>query len=700
MIIFLTGFGLGCGIVSWFLFMTYSPKFTAQTFIRVLPPIEKDPTSMLTPIVAKDIQFGYRQSMAAQLSSQGMFQQLIDRDKIQQTKWFQNFGNIKDVRIRKAVRDLKKNFGAFPQKDGDSIVVSMTCNDKEESAVIVNEMVNLFVSSQGGTERKEVADKLAQLEIQQVRIQRDLDLAERTMDDVRRRYGFADLKEHSYQPVSDMKLNDLEIQHDKLVMDISETRAGIERLAYQAEGPVQVQVEHQVETDPVMSALAQQLALQESSLAGALARFGEDHRLVRQTKEYIASIQEERLQRKAVLAEQTRQANLRNAQDELITMEKRLEELEKRREEASKVKEELDLARAQFEQRVAIRDERKKMLDSVKSQIEKLKIVHDDPETPKVQFVSPAPEPLEASFPKWQIFFPGGMFLGMLFGLGLAFLIELLNDLVRTPKEVATHLHIPLLGMIPDADEDEQLEDIELALVVRQAPNSIISESYRRIRTNLKLSALGEKTRTILITSGGAGDGKTSVAVNLAMTLVADGKKVLLIDANFRRPRLMTIFNNPQGAADNVTGGSPGLSALLTGKCGLQDAIRPSGTEWLEIIESGQMPANPAEVLGSPAMEQLIKQQREKYDYVILDGPPVLLASEAKILARRVDGTILVFNAATTRRGTAARTISELKQVEAEILGCVLLGVKILKGGYFREAFKSYQEYQPAAAAV
>jgi capsular exopolysaccharide synthesis family protein len=317
-----------------------------------------------------------------------------------------------------------------------------------------------------------------------------------------------------------------------------------------------------------------------------------------------------------------------------------------------------------------------------------------------VQFVSAAPEPLEASFPKWQIFFTGGMFLGTMLGLALAFLVELLNDLVRTPKEVATHLHIPLLGMIPDADEDEQIEDIELALVTQQAPNSMISESYRRTRTNLKLAASAEKTKTILVTSGGAADGKTSVAVNLAITLVADGRKVLLIDANFRRPRLMAIFNTQQGSANNAILSSPGLSALLTGQCGLQDAIRSSGMEWLEIIESGQMPANPAEVLGSQAMDHLIKQQREKYDYVILDGPPVLLASEAKILARRVDATILVFNAAITKRGTAMRTISELRQVDAEILGCVLLGVKILKGGYFRELFKSYQEYQPAAAAV
>jgi len=690
MIVFLTMFGFGFGVGSWFLLLRYRPNYTAQTFIRVLPPVEKDPTRIEAAIVAQDIQYGYRLSMTALLKSQGTLQQLIDRDKIQQTQWFKSFGAIKDVRIRKAVKDLRKYFGASPQRDGDSIVVSMTCRDKEESALIVNEIVNMFVSSQGSTKRKEVADKLSQLEEQRVRVQRDLDSAERSLDDVRRRYGFTDLEEHGYQSITDTKLSGLETQQSELMMNISETRAGIERLAIQAQGPVQVQVERQVETDPVMTSLAQQLALQESSLASALARFGEDHRLIRQVREYINSIEEERLRRKAAIAEQTRQSNLQNAQDQLIALEGRLAQLEKMREEATKRKEEMDLARAQYEQRLQIRDERRTMVDSIKEQIEKLKIIHDDPETPKIQFVGLAPEPLEVSFPRWEVFFPGGMALGLLLGVGLAFLVELLNDLVRTSKDVANFLHIPLLGIIPDAEEDEQLEDIELALVVRQAPNSIISESYRRVRTNLKLSAPAANSRTILITSGGAKDGKTAVAVNLATTLVADGKKVLLIDANFRRPSFQTIF----AAQSSLTPGQAGLSNLLTGQSNLQDVIRPGGMERLEIIESGPMPANPAEALGSETMQRLIKQQRDSFDYVIVDGPPVLLASEAKILARCVDGAILVFNAAATRRGAAARTISELRQVNAEILGCVLLGVKTLKGGYFRELFKSYQEYQ------
>lgn len=690
MIVLLTILGLGCGSASWYLFLKYWPLYTAQTFIRVLSPAEKDPTVIQSSPVAKDIQYGNRLSLAMRLTSQNMLQQLIDRDKIQQTKWFKGFGDIKDVRIRKAIKDLGKNFSANPQRDGDSIVVSMTCGDKGESALIVNEMVSLFVNSQGGAKRKEVAEKLAKLDEQQVRVQRDLDQAERTLDDIRRRYGFTDLEEHAFQSIIEQKLNDLDNQGNTLALDISQTRASIQNLAAQAQGPVQVQVERQVETDQVMLSLAQQLALQESSLAGALARFGEDHRIIRQLKEYIDAIQQERFRRRAVIAEQTRQANLKNAQDQLVTLEGRLRQYENMREAAAKQKEEMDLARVQYGKGMKIRDERRTMLDSIKGQAEKLKIMYDDPETPKVQLTDLAPEPLEASFPKLMVFVPGGTFLGLLLGIGLAFLIELLNDLVRTPKDVATYLHIPLLGMIPDTDEDGQLENIEPAFVARQAPNSILSESYRRARTNLKLSELGGKARTILISSGGAKDGKTTLAVNLATTLAAEGRKILLIDANFRRPRLHTIFASEQSGIQT----GAGLSNLLAGQYDLQQTIRPSGMEGLTIIESGPMPANPAEALGSEAMQRLIGQLRNSYDYVILDGPPVLLASEAKILAKYVDGTILVFNAAATRRGTAVRTLSELKQVNANVLGCVLLRVRILKGGYFQEMFRLYREYQ------
>jgi len=687
----LTVLGFVLGSVSWYLMLRYAPKYTAQTFIRVLPPVEKDPMVIGGGRVGKDIQYGYRVSMTALIKQQRTLEELIARDKIQRTKWFNHFGDIKSEKITKAVMDLKKNFGASAQRDGDYIVVSMTYSDKGEATLIVNEMVDLFLSSRRRSTRGGVSEKLRQLTGQRDAVQGELDYIEQAIDNTRKTYNVYDIEQQYYRDTTTLKLDDLEIEQNQLTLDIQETEAFVERFEEQATGPIAVQVEQLVETDSVVVALTRQLYSLESQLLGKLAKFGEDHRVVRDLRDLIDATEEKMEVRKAQIGEQTRQANFKNAQDNLIVLKSRLEELEELRQEATTKKREVDFARTQYEKQVTIRDERRNMLNDIKEQIEKLKIMHDDPETPKVQFVGYAPVPLEVSSPLKKVYFPGGTVLGFMLGIGLAFLIELLNDLVRAPKDVALYLHIPLLGIIPDAAEDENLRDVDLCHVVRQAPYSAVSESYRRLRTNLKLSETAESLKVLLVTAGMAGDGKTSVAVNLATVFVAENKKALLIDANFRRPSLHTIFPKAQQPPESA---ELGLSNLLLGQVDYEQVIGPSGIEGLDIIDAGPLPSNPAELLGSERMDQLIKNQRENYEYIIFDSPPVLLVSDAKILAKFADGTVLVFNAGATRRGVALRTIRELRQVNATILGCVILAAKALKGGYFEEQFKYYQEYQ------
>jgi capsular exopolysaccharide synthesis family protein len=461
-----------------------------------------------------------------------------------------------------------------------------------------------------------------------------------------------------------------------------------------AAGPITEQVENMIETDPTVALLTQQLALQEAALAGLLSRLGVNHREVRRVRGLVNETRERRQKRRVDIAEQVRLANLRNVEDQLTVLQERFTQLEKLRQETAAKKRSFDLARTEYQKVLSIRDERRLMLDKIKEQIERLRVMRNDPRTPKVLRVGPALPPLRVSSPMWYFYFPGGTVLGLISGVGLAFLIELLNDLVRTPRDVGRYLHIPLLGVIPHAAEDGQLRDVDLCHVVRQAPYSVISESYRQLRTNLKLCGPMDSLKALLISSGGAGDGKTTVAVNLATTFVAENKRVLVIDANFWRPSLHTVFPRTEGEA--VERSALGLSNLLMGQCGYEEVIRPSGSgiDGLDIIDSGPLPSNPAELLGGVQMEQLVKQERESYDYVIVDSPPVLLVSASKMLARVVDGTVLVFNAGATRRGAAQRTIRELKEVNATIVGCALLAVQAMKGGYFREQFKSFRKYQ------
>ena len=699
LIIIFTILGLAAGAGIWKLLQKYSPKYTATTYIRVLSPVPTDPMDIGTAQLQKDILYNHRRTIANLIKQQSTLQELVADDDVKQTDWF----NSKDRSIRKAVRYLGRHFVANAHRDSEFVEIAMTCQDAGEAADIVNKMLDLFLKKQGATEQAEVSQRLIELDKQRQNVEADLLAAENALAEVRKASGISDLEmpiERNFQHTITLTLNSLELQKTELNLAISQLRADIKNLQELATEPINEQIEFAIERDPVMVTLAQQLALQEAQLSGMLTRFGENHRDVLQMREAILETQKARDQRKTEIADQTRIANLENARDGLAVLQERFEELENLRLEAESKKKDLDDARIQYDQRTKIRDERIEMLNKIKEQIEKWRMIAKDPETPKVLGVGPAPRPLEMVFSRqWWLWLPSGWMLGLLAGIGLAFLIELTNDLVRMPSDIAKYVRVPLLAIIPDSSEDNQVRGVELCHAVRKAPYSIISESYRRCRTNLQLSGSAESIKTLLVTSGMAGDGKTTTAVNLATAFVAAGKKVLLIDGNFRQPKIHALFPKLQSGNMGAAGFDFGLSSVLMKQCTPNEAIRSSEIEGLDIIDCGPMPANPAELLCSVRMKDLFEEQRGKYDDIILDGPPVLLVSDATILAGLVDAVLVVFNAAATSRGVAQRTIRELNEVNAKIAGCVLVAARAIKGGYFREQLKSYRKYQKAQLA-
>jgi capsular exopolysaccharide synthesis family protein len=701
LVTFMTLLGGAAGFGGWKLIRRYAPLYKAQTVIKVLPPVETDPMEVVASQVQQDIQYGHRVSLANLMKMQSNLEELIRiSDKVRATKWFRQAARGDP---RRAVKSLERRLTASPQREAEHIVVSMTCSDPAEAALIVNEMTRLFVTQHGETEKAGVSQKLVELTARQTAVEKEMKESERAMQQVRDKTGISDLERPAgryFQHTITLRLNDLELQESEMSLAIKQIQADIGNLRQLAEGPVTEQIEHAVEQDPVMIWLAQQSAFYQAQLSGRLTKFGENHRSVRQTQELIDKIEKERTQRKAQIADQTRQANLLNARDTLRVLEERLTELQRLRTEAQQKQTILDNARAEYEQAMKIRDERAEMLNQIKTQIEKLRIMLDDPETPKVQLVGPAPEPLDMVTSRHLLLWtPGGTMLGLILGLSFALLIELLNDLVRTSSDVRRAVDLSLLAVVPDASEDRAVDDVDLCRVVDSAPYSLLGECYRKCRTNIELLS-DTPLKTLLVASGNPRDGRTSVACNLASAFVAKFEKVLLIDANLRQPWVHLAY--PQiGAEDSrdITGPC-GLTSVLTGERDIREAIGPSGVEGLDLVCAGPPTANPAELLASRRMKELIDTVARNYDRVIIDSPPVLLVSDVKILARLVDATVLVFNAATTRRGAAERTFAELRDVGANVIGCVLFGAEAMKGGYFRQQFKAYRRYLKAQLAV
>lgn len=697
LIMILTVVGVIGGVGAWLLLSKFAPKYTARTYIRVLPPVDTPPTEIRSPIVGKDIQYGHRLSIASLMKQQSMLARLIEKDTIKNTKWFRSFGSEtnKAKRIVDSIDDLKKHLGVSAHRDAEFVTVSMTCGNARESADIVNEMVDLFIGSQRDTKVSEVQQKLVELEKRRNALQDELSVAERALDQVREQSGITDLEARNFRDTITLRLDTIEEEERDLMLTVSQLQGNISNLEDIVNRPIGAQVENQIERDPTLSMLTQQLFNAKTALSQLQTKFGESHRTVREIKERVEDLQQRRDIRKQEIGNQTRQANLEDAKDQLSVFAARLKAAEAQREQATSQKNTLDRARVEYDKRSRTRDQLQDALNEIKDLIEQRRIQAEDPSTPKVMKVGNAPEPLEMSFPKAIVLLPAGTFLGLMCGVGLAFLIELLNDLLRTPRDVVRFINAPLLGVVPDADEDRQLKGVDLCHVVRLAPYSILSEAYRQMSINLRLSATGAENKVIFISSCGADDGKTAVAINLATTLISEGRRVLLIDANFWRSMLHKAFpaSGLDTRCDEKVKSEFGLSNLLTGKATVEQVIRPSGIDQFDIIDAGPAPLNPTELIASQAMAQLIEQARSGYDHIIIDGPPVLLVSGAKVLAQRADGTILVFNAGLTRRGAAQRAARELTAVRVNLLGSVLLAAKALKGGYFQEQYRSYQRY-------
>ena len=274
--------------------------------------------------------------------------------------------------------------------------------------------------------------------------------------------------------------------------------------------------------------------------------------------------------------------------------------------------------------------------------------------------------------------------MGLMLSLGLAFFLEFMDDSIKSSSDVVRHLNLPLLGMIPAYDE-EDAEEEGAAKISATHPHAVISESYRQVRTNLFFAAPAGELKSLLITSSSAGCGKTTTAVNLGITLANEGRRVLLVDGNFRRAALNRLF-----PAD---GPNRGLSNVLVGQATAADVIRPSGIAGLEVMDSGPAPPSPADLLSNQRMRDFLERQKEYYDHIIIDGAAALVVDDARVLAGLVDGTIVVVRAGGTARGIVQRLIRELKTGHIRIVGILLNAVQPRRGGYFEKAYRSYYDY-------
>jgi capsular exopolysaccharide synthesis family protein len=297
-----------------------------------------------------------------------------------------------------------------------------------------------------------------------------------------------------------------------------------------------------------------------------------------------------------------------------------------------------------------------------------------------------APLPTSPSSPHKTVNAALGLALGLALGIGIAFLREMLSDELRGRADFEEHAGVPVLAVIPKVASWRRKS--EAKLITLDQPKSVVSEAYRTLRTSILFSAMQRGLHTIMVASANAGEGKSTTAANLAVVLADSGKRVVLISADLRKPRLHRFFGLET---------EPGLSNALAGESTVWDTLQAPQVENLRVMVSGPVPARPTELLQSEAMGELVADLRDVSDFVIIDTSPILPVADALVLAPLVDGILLVADASSTTRSAVTHTRELLDQVDARLVGAVFNDYDPSRdrggAGYYGYGYRRYGYY-------
>jgi capsular exopolysaccharide synthesis family protein len=307
--------------------------------------------------------------------------------------------------------------------------------------------------------------------------------------------------------------------------------------------------------------------------------------------------------------------------------------------------------------------------------------------TTNVRIVDPAEVPRSPASPNRPLNLMAGVFGGLLLGVVLGFFFEYLDNRIKTPDEIKAYLGVPALGLLPVV---RGLAAGQPYPILNGSAWPKLNEAFRTLRTNVIFSSAEQGCRSIVVTSTGPNEGKTLVSANFAISLAEAGLRVLLLDADMRRPKLHDVFQIEQ---------EPGLSNLVVGGTKASDAIKKTSIQGLWVLPAGRIPPNPAELLGSSRFLEFLKSFSTHFDWVVIDTPPVMAVADAAVVAHSVTGVLFVVRSEMVGRHAAQTALEQLDNTRANIVGAVLNRVDLDRHAYYYSQYyrKEYSEYYSSA---
>lgn len=675
------------GVVVHFASLFIYPIYTGYVIFQVNEPARAGAGTVMAgaPAAVKEELSLYMETQVSVLKSDVVLNKAVQQPQVRdETKWAKQFMTGGNFDPGEALKELRKIVGSYVIPETALIRFQVRTHDRRDAAIIANAIRDVFLDDNRQQTNRETTSLLTLTSDKVRELDSDLRTLDNQMENLLQSRQITTLEQQNNERyIEILQLQPQIVELRDTIAKAQEQADTFEALAKNPAGVVYPEgIRAAAEESRVAEELKAQIAQATARLNTDKQEFGEEHVQVRRTQRLIESLQTERSRViDSTMAETfaSQREQLRNTISNTMAA---LEQLTNRLEEAKTQLRDTTVALKQYGEFEKTREEKLKLKAEFEGRAVELAMLQQ--RSNRVRSISDAEPPDTPTFPQAKVVIP--LTAVAVVGLVAGFIVlkEAREQRVRSPQDVAMIPRTRALGFVPELEMDPSAPT-RIETAVEERPDGIIAESIRQVRANLTKALQAKGHRTLVVTSGMPGSGASAFISNLASSAASVGVSVLVIDANTRRPSQHGIF----GVSE-----APGLSEILRGQSAFSNCVVATKRQGISVLPAGKDRKGVHERFGSKEMAQVMADAKERFELVLIDTPPSVVANDANTLTGSADAVMLVVRAYAEKRGLVARLRNQLGEHRAEFLGVVVNAVQASAGGYFKKNFEQAMRYQ------
>lgn len=676
------------GVAAYFGFMQFYPLYSAQVVFEVQPALQDAGQVGTLEWANDDMVYRIAQTESYMLISREILDTAMNSPEILRTDWHKKFvektsDGAEAFQYADAVDKLRKEIRAGPVRGSNLFSLRWSTHSKRDVPIVLNAIARTYEADRAAKDQVVYGRNLDLFQARARATETELADLMQKMKSMIRAANMTDI-ESVWRTAQAYRSQELTKQLAEASAALSIAQTNQAQVAEQLRGnlePTSMDY-YEAENDRSVIQLIEYIQFQ----AGEVRRLKETRPpgdvLVLNGEEKLRGLEAQRDVKVKEIITRNLEARFRQHTQDVDRFTSTLQKLEKDLDELTKTLRDLSAEQAEYLALVMRQEHLEAKRTADLQLINELNLMRARADASRVRLAQGALEPRELAFPKPEIVIPLGVLVVLGLTIGVVFLRELLDQRVKSPSDLTVLPGANVLGSIPDlSDEPAKIDTAEL--VVRTHPLSVMAESYRQTAAALWPMLDRNLHQSLLLMGGLPGSGTTTVATNLAATAAAAGRRVIVIDANFRRPGLASAMG-----ANNEC---PGLADVISGAARLDQVI--TDVQGIAVITAGTPAHRISERLNTSAVDSMLAELRGKYDLIIFDAPPAVVAGDAMTLANKVDAAVIVVRAHQEHRGLVSRMIHRLADARCELQGLILNRPRGVAGGYLKKNYATMAGY-------